>query len=169
MSQINITSNGSYTIIINNSYYNSISYRILDSSFNILSTNTISANSQNSFQHNLTTGIYYIEFISSGNLSSYNYPYTFLIQNTLSNDDNLMQTELKAYPNPFTNQLTIEANESIFKIEIYNLLGQKVKSFEINNPSEITIDIELSELAKGNYLAKIYTELNVESIKIIKN
>jgi hypothetical protein len=52
---------------------------------------------------------------------------------------------------------------------IYNLLGQKVKGFEINNPSERTINIELSELAKGNYLAKIYTELNVESIKIIKN
>jgi hypothetical protein len=80
-----------------------------------------------------------------------------------------MQTELKAYPNPFTNQLTIEANESIFKIEIYNLLGQKVKSFEINNPSEITIDIELSELAQGNYIAKVTTQNLILTIKINKN
>jgi hypothetical protein len=167
--KINITSNGSYTIIINNSYYNSISYRILDSSFNILSTNTISANSQNSFQHNLTTGIYYIEFISSGNLSSYNYPYTFLIQNTLSNDDNLMQTELKAYPNPFTNQITIEAKEAIYKVEIYNLLGQKVKEIEIKNPTESLVNIDLSGLAQGNYIAKVSSELLTNTIKLIKN
>jgi pimeloyl-ACP methyl ester carboxylesterase len=167
--KINITSNGNYTITINNSYYNSISYRILDSSFNILSTNTISANSQGSFQHNLTIGSYYIEFISVGNLSSYNYPYTFLIQNTLSNDDNILITGLKAYPNPFTNQITIEANEPIYKVEIYNLLGQKVKDFEINNPSESKIDIELSELAQGNYIAKVTTQNLILTIKINKN
>ncbi len=167
--KINITSNGNYTIAINNSYYNSISYRILDSSFNILSTNTILANSQSSFQHNLNTGSYYIEFISVGNLSSYNYPYTFLIQNTLSNNDNILQTGLKAYPNPFSNQLTIEANEPIFKVEIYNLLGQKVKNIEINNPTEDSINIDLSELAHGNYIAKVKSELSINFVKIIKN
>lgn len=88
---------------------------------------------------------------------------------TLGLSENNLETVLKAYPNPFKNQLTIEANEPIYKVEIYNLLGQKVKTLEINNPSESTINIELSELAQGNYLAKIYTELNVESIKIIKN
>jgi len=166
--KINIATNGNYTINVTNSYYNSISYRILDSSFNILSTNTILANSQNSFQHNLTTGSYYIEFISVGNLSSYNYPYTFLIQNTLSNDDNLMQTELKAYPNPFINQLKIEANEPIFKVEIYNLLGQKVKNIIFNNPTENSVNIDLSELAQGNYIAKVTSERSVNTIKLIK-
>jgi hypothetical protein len=167
--KINITSNGNYTMIINNSYYNSISYRILDSSFNILSTNTISANSQSSFHHNLNTGSYYIEFISVGNLSSYNYPYTFLIQSTLSNDDNILQTGLKAYPNPFTNQLTIEANEPIHKVEIYNLLGQKVKNIVFNNPTEISVNIDLSDLAQGNYTAKVTSELLTNTIKLIKN
>jgi hypothetical protein len=141
----------------------------LDSSFNILSTNTIPANSQISFQHNLTTGIYYIEFISVGNLSSYNYPYTFLIQNTLSNEDNLMQTELNAYPNPFTNQLTIKANEPIYRIEIYNLLGQKVKNILFNNPTENSVKIDLSELVQGNYIAKVTSELLTNTIKLIKN
>jgi pimeloyl-ACP methyl ester carboxylesterase len=167
--KINITSNGNYTIAINNSYYNSISYRILDSSFNILSTNTILANSQSSFQHNLNTGSYYIEFISVGNLSSYNYPYTFLIQSTLSNDDNILQTGLKAFPNPFTNQLTIESKELIHKVEIFNLLGQKVKNILFNNPTENSINIELSDLAQGNYIAKVTSELSVNTVKIIKN
>ena len=167
--KINIATNGNYSINVTNSYYNSISYRILDSSFNILSTNTILANSQNSFQHNLTTGSYYIEFISVGNLSSYNYPYTFLIQDSLSNDDSLMKTELKAYPNPFTNQLTIEGNEPIFKVEIFNLLGQKVKNIEIKNSTEKSVNIELSELAQGNYIAKVTSENSIKTIKINKN
>ncbi len=167
--KINIATNGNYTINATNSYYNSISYRILDSSFNILSTNTIPANSQNSFQHNLTTGIYYIEFISVGNLSSYNYPYTFLIQNTLSNEDNLMQIELNAYPNPFTNQLTFKANEPIYRIEIYNLLGQKVKNILFNNPTENLVNIDLSGLAQGNYIAKVSSKLLTNTIKLIKN
>lgn len=166
--KINITTNGNYTINVTNSYYNSISYRILDSSFNILSTNTISANSQNSFQHNLTTGSYYIEFISIGNLSSYNYPYTFLIQNSLSNDDSLMNTELKAYPNPFTNQLTIEANEPIFKVEIYNILGQLIKSISIENSNNSLINLDMSEISQGNYIAKIHMNSTIKSVKLIK-
>jgi hypothetical protein len=88
---------------------------------------------------------------------------------TLGLNDNSIENSIKVYPNPFTNQLTIEANEPIYKVEIYNLLGQKVKVFGINNPSESTVYIELSELAQGNYIAKIHTEVNIKSIKIIKN
>ena len=87
---------------------------------------------------------------------------------SLGLNNNSIKNNIKAYPNPFTNQLTIEAYETIYKVEIYNLLGQKVISFEINNPTENSVNTDLSELAQGNYLAKIYTELNVESIKIIK-
>jgi minor extracellular serine protease Vpr len=85
----------------------------------------------------------------------------------VQNFDN--QNSIIAYPNPFSNQLTIEANEPIYKVEIYNLLGQKVKTLEINNPSESTINIELSELAQGNYIAKVSSELLTNTIKLIKN
>jgi hypothetical protein len=88
---------------------------------------------------------------------------------TLGLNNNLLENGIKAYPNPFINQLTIEANEPIHEVEIYNLLGQKVKNFIINNPTENLVNIDLSELAQGNYLAKIYTELNEQSIKIMKN
>lgn len=168
--KINILNTGNYTINISNSYNNSISYRILNSSFNILVTNTILPNSlQTSFQHNLTSGIYYIEFISTGNSSSHLYPYSFIIQSNLSLDDNSIDLNIKAYPNPFSNQITIEANEPIYKVEIYNLLGQKVKNILFNSPTENSINIDLSDLSQGNYIAKVSSELLINTIKLIKN
>lgn len=88
---------------------------------------------------------------------------------TMSIDEITLDGNIKTYPNPFVNQLTIEANNPIQKVEIYNLLGQKVKIIEINNPIENLITIDLSELAQGNYMAKIYTDVYVKSNKIIKN
>ena len=86
----------------------------------------------------------------------------------LSINENLLEGSVKTYPNPFLNQLTIEANKPIYKIEIYSLLGQKLKNIEFNSPAENLKNIDLSELAQGNYLAKIYFEHIVKSIKIIK-
>lgn len=168
--KINISNSGNYTINVSNSYDNNISYRILNSSFNILVTNTIQPNSlQSSFQHNLTSGIYYIEFIATGNSSSHLYPYSFIIQNNLSLEDNLLDLSIKAYPNPFSNQLSIEATEPINKVEIYNLLGIKVKNILFNSPTENSINIDLSDLAQGNYIAKVSSELLINTIKLIKN
>lgn len=79
------------------------------------------------------------------------------------------ENSIKAYPNPFTNQITIEANEPIYKVEIYNLLGQKVKNILFNNPTENSINIDLSELAQGNYIAKVSSESFINTIKLIKN
>lgn len=88
---------------------------------------------------------------------------------TLGLNNNSNENSIKAYPNPFTNQLTIEANEPIHEVEIYNLLGQKVKNFIVNNPTENLINIDLSELAHGNYFAKVYSEEKIKTIKILKN
>ena len=84
----------------------------------------------------------------------------------VKNFDN--QNSIIAYPNPFTNQLTIEANEPINKVEIYNLLGQKVKNIVFNNPTKNTVNIELSELAQCNYIAKVTSERSVNTFKLIK-
>jgi hypothetical protein len=86
----------------------------------------------------------------------------------LSIDENNLDIGIKVYPNPFTHLLAIDAKEPIFKVEIYNLLGQNVKNIEFSHPIENSVNINLSELAKGNYLAKIYFKQNTKSIKIIK-
>lgn len=75
---------------------------------------------------------------------------------------------IKAYPNPFTNQLSIEANEPIFKVEIYNLLGQLVKSITVENSSNPIVNLDMSEISQGNYIAKIYMTSTIKSVKLIK-
>jgi hypothetical protein len=169
--KINIPSDGNYTITVSNSYSKNIYYRILDSNLTELLTNEILPNSpQSSFQHNLTSGSYYIEFFSNADATSYQFPYTFKIENnTLAVDEFAFTEEIKAYPNPFLNQLTIDAKEEIFKVEIYNLLGQRVKKIVLDNFSNRKIIIDLSELIKGNYLAKVYSLNNNYNIKLIKN
>ena len=87
----------------------------------------------------------------------------------MSIDENNFDKGIKVYPNPFSNLITIETNEPIFKIEIYNLLGQMVKSKIIDSPIDNLVNIDLSELVLGNYMAKIYVENGEKSVKIIKN
>ncbi len=69
------------------------------------------------------------------------------------------------YPNPVKNNLTIDSQEEITKIEIYNLLGQQVKS---SNPKATNFTMDLSELNAGIYMVKIISNDKHSSQKIIK-
>ncbi|MBR3491030.1 MAG: exo-alpha-sialidase, partial [Bacteroidales bacterium] len=63
--------------------------------------------------------------------------------------ENQFETEsLKVYPNPASSVITIEA-EGIQTINIYNALGQLVKSVSANGVSEVRLDV--SEWAFGAY------------------
>jgi minor extracellular serine protease Vpr len=85
---------------------------------------------------------------------------------SVQNFDNA--SSFKAYPNPFSNQLTIEGSEPIHKVEIYNLLGQLVKNFNFGNNLELTKEIDLSELSTGQYIARISLGNIIKTVKIIK-
>jgi len=82
----------------------------------------------------------------------------------LSVDDEILDNSLKLYPNPVTNILTIEfKNVAISKVEIYSILGEKIK--EINsNFGSITTD----KLPKGIYIIRIYSEKSSIIRKTIK-
>lgn len=70
----------------------------------------------------------------------------------LSIDNNeLVTTNL--YPNPAKNKLTITSTKDINKIEVFNLLGKKIKSTEINNSLEYQLDVQT--LNEGIYFIKI--------------
>lgn len=73
--------------------------------------------------------------------------------------------QLKFYPNPVENQLTISAKTEISKVEVYNLIGQLVKVINTNSNA---IQIDLSDLNTSTYLVKVYSEQNVQNIKVIK-
>lgn len=82
----------------------------------------------------------------------------------LSVDDEILNNSLKLYPNPVTNILTIESkNVAISKVEIYSILGEKIK--EINS---IFGSITTDNLPNGMYLIKIYSEKGMVMKKTIK-
>ena len=85
-------------------------------------------------------------------------------ENQLSVDDEILYNSLKLYPNPVTNILTIESkNVEISKVEIYTVLGKKIKEITSNFGS-ITTD----KLPKGIYIIRIYSEESSMIRKIIK-
>lgn len=57
------------------------------------------------------------------------------------------------YPNPATDIIYIKGIKGIEKAEIYNMVGQKVKTF---NSGEDRIDV--SSLSKGNYILQIFVK-----------
>ena len=90
---------------------------------------------------------------------------TGCIEILLSVDDEILDNSLKIYPNPTTNILTIESkNSAISKVEIYTILGEKIKEVTSNFGS-ITTD----KLPKGIYIIRIYSGESSIIRKIIKN
>lgn len=65
----------------------------------------------------------------------------------LSTSEASSNNDLGFYPNPVTNILYFKGNEKIEKAEIYNMVGQKVKSF---NPMDHQINV--SSLLSGDYI-----------------
>ncbi len=75
----------------------------------------------------------------------------------------------KLYPNPATNSITIQLNESSdYKVTLYNLFGQKVHESEYMQTEMINIAIH--HLSAGTYLCKIQMgdKLFTKKILIVK-
>jgi hypothetical protein len=86
---------------------------------------------------------------------------------TLSNgiDHTFNIHEVKSYPNPAKDFLTISSkNNSIKTITLFDILGNQVTTFYPNS-REVTIDV--SDFASGVYIAKILTLEGVSNIKLI--
>ncbi|MEY8847828.1 T9SS type A sorting domain-containing protein [Psychroserpens sp. XS_ASV72] len=83
---------------------------------------------------------------------------------TLSTSE-FAQEQIKIFPNPVKNILSIESNRVIDSIEVYNLLGQNVMT-PVTNSSLNSIDV--SSLSRGMYLVQITSEGNQSTYKILK-
>lgn len=76
-------------------------------------------------------------------------------------------TDSKAYPNPFKTKITIPTKDAE-TIEIFSVLGEKVKTIETSMLDKVTID--LSDLRKGVYFYALKDESGViETRKIVKS
>ncbi|MFB9110496.1 T9SS type A sorting domain-containing protein [Flavobacterium gyeonganense] len=80
----------------------------------------------------------------------------------LSNNDFHLGSNIIVYPNPFTNQITI--NKEVTKINIYNLNGQLISTH-----SDINKEISVEKLASGTYLFEIFSPEGVQIKKLVKN
>ena len=69
------------------------------------------------------------------------------------------------YPNPVKNTLNIEANGSIQKVSIYNVLGQEVMSA---SPKSNTATLQTSELRTGVYMVKTDIDGVITTSKVMK-
>jgi len=70
----------------------------------------------------------------------------------------------KYYPNPIKDVLNLSYTENITKVMVYNLLGQEVLLQEGNSIESIN----MSSLAQGNYIIKVFANETFKTIKVIK-
>ncbi|MDG4950346.1 T9SS type A sorting domain-containing protein [Weeksellaceae bacterium KMM 9724] len=70
------------------------------------------------------------------------------------------------YPNPTKGLLNLKAASNIEKVEIYNLLGQKLISSNINSTST---QIDISKLAVGNYIMRVSIAGETGTYKVLRN
>jgi len=78
------------------------------------------------------------------------------------------KADVRFYPNPVSTTLNFENMSNIQRIEIYNVVGQKVSILETKNTSKTSLNT--SNLRSGIYFIKFYSIDNSYSIaKFIKN
>jgi hypothetical protein len=80
---------------------------------------------------------------------------------TVSIDD-IDNANFAIYPNPVSDLLNIQSDDPIQKIEIYNTLGQLIKT------ERATSSVNVAHLSSGIYAVKVYTPKGVKVQKIVK-
>lgn len=81
------------------------------------------------------------------------------------------QIKISVFPNPFNSatNIKITSNHLISKIELYNLLGEKIKDYSNLSTSqkEISLKINGNELSSGIYIVVVKSVYSIVSEKII--
>ncbi len=160
--------NGMFSISGTNSFSNNLPFQILDSSYNIIYSNTILPFSTNSFSLILNSGQYYLEFFATPTNTSYQYPYNFILSSVLSSETFDSNISLNIHPNPTNSKVFFDnTNSNYNEVAIYNYLGQEVSKSKfsefVNNQ-----EIDFSSFASGVYVLRFSNQENYQSVKIIK-
>ncbi len=69
------------------------------------------------------------------------------------------------YPNPVKESLNMIAKEEISSVEVYNILGQQVKSLKT---SQLNASLDLTSLSAGTYMVRARVNDKVGSFKVVK-
>mgnify|MGYP006167207389 CR=1 FL=1 len=106
----------------------------------------------------------FAQFVITSDLGIVYYDNLYLHKNTLG-VSSFETSNIKMYPNPATTNFTIEAQEAVEKVAVYNMLGQEVIS-QNTNSQQVTMDI--STLQVGVYVVKATINGVVSTSRIIK-
>jgi hypothetical protein len=84
--------------------------------------------------------------------------------------ENIGRTFVRFYPNPATDQLTIEFDHTVAatSVMLFDLTGKLVHSETIDNPNSQTHTLNLSSLRKGLYFIRISNDEYSITEKVIK-
>lgn len=105
---------------------------------------------------------YYGVIIGTNNCPSL--PFVLTVDVYLS-DKGFVKNELKYYPNPVEDIFNITYSERILQIEVFDLLGKRVK---VKSTDDKEVNIDLSDLASGTYMIQLKTESKQQFIKVVK-
>jgi uncharacterized delta-60 repeat protein len=106
-------------------------------------------------------------------LAGYSYTNTGVAEIVVARYDNFIlgvneyqNNELRLYPNPAKEQITIEISNapSTYEVNIFDSMGKKVFSSEIQQQGQM----DVSALATGTYLIKLYSENRSNVIRFVK-
>jgi hypothetical protein len=87
--------------------------------------------------------------------------------NEALNLDIIIFSNFKYYPNPVSDNLVIESDETIDVIMVFNTLGQRILTKK-NKQNSKKIDINFLSYPKGTYLVKAVSKSKFQSFRVIK-
>ena len=85
--------------------------------------------------------------------------YVNVLHNTTSGINQLANNNIKIYPNPANNKITIDAND-ILDVKLFDVLGKQITATKTN-------DVDVSNLNEGVYFIQVQTKQNTTTQKII--
>ncbi|MEM5566441.1 T9SS type A sorting domain-containing protein [Psychroserpens sp. AS72] len=84
---------------------------------------------------------------------------------TLGLDDNTFNG-FTYYPNPVKDVLTLESPNTIDKIEVFNILGQRIVAIDSQNTIQ---NIDMSNVQAGAYFVKVSIGNQIKTLRVIKD
>ncbi|TVQ93936.1 MAG: T9SS C-terminal target domain-containing protein [Bacteroidetes bacterium] len=71
--------------------------------------------------------------------------------------------DLKVYPNPAQDLVTIESNEIITEVRLLNISGQLLKTLEVQ---DVQVNLKLNDLPAGIYILRIESENGIKAVSL---
>lgn len=124
-------------------------WQILEFDFDNQRTATAAFNA--SYNYNKASIFFNFDTNGSGGEKTYYFDDVVFGDASVLNSDSFNLSNVSLFPNPVSNQLTINANVNIENVQIYNILGKQVLTKSLN---ERSASIDVSSLNSGIYILK---------------